>query len=137
MWLAHWFSRVPRSGLLELPSSQFIGVPENLLFLLFIFISHDVGSVLSAFFEKFENIVIFSLIYDYLAVALCGAYISLGYRFKAFFRQCSNVLYGSTPVYYYFFFIQWDLRLKRLVKKTTYIIIYDWYQGIRCQIFFF
>jgi hypothetical protein len=37
-----------------------------------------IGSVLSAFFEKFENIVIFSLVYDYLAVALSGAYISLG-----------------------------------------------------------
>ncbi|VVC31663.1 AAA+ ATPase domain,P-loop containing nucleoside triphosphate hydrolase,ABC transporter, conserved site,ABC [Cinara cedri] len=36
------------------------------------------GSVLSAFFEKLENVVLFSLIYDYLAIALSGAYLSLG-----------------------------------------------------------
>lgn len=36
-----------------------------------------IGSVLSAFFEKFENIVLFSLVYDYLGVALSGAYVSL------------------------------------------------------------
>lgn len=36
------------------------------------------GSVLSAFFEKFDNIVLFSLMYDYFGVALSGAYLSLG-----------------------------------------------------------
>ncbi|XP_025203991.1 protein scarlet-like isoform X2 [Melanaphis sacchari] len=59
-----------------------VGIKWELLvvttFVINMLICRSYGSVLSAFFEKFENIVIFSLIYDYLAVALCGAYISLG-----------------------------------------------------------
>lgn len=37
----------------------------------------NLGSVLSAFFEKLESIVLFSLMYDYLGVSLSGAYVSL------------------------------------------------------------
>lgn len=59
-----------------------VGVNWELLivttFVINMLICRSYGSVLSAFFDKFENIVIFSLVYDYLAVSLCGAYISLG-----------------------------------------------------------
>uniref|UniRef100_A0A2S2Q7P3 Protein scarlet n=1 Tax=Sipha flava TaxID=143950 RepID=A0A2S2Q7P3_9HEMI len=70
-------------------------------FVINMLICRSYGSVLSAFFEKFENIVIFSLVYDYLAVSLCGAYISLGSLpsifyylkyFSIFFLGCETML---------------------------------------------
>lgn len=43
-----------------------------------LYISCVIGSALSAIFEKFDHILLFSVTYDYLGVALSGAYLSLG-----------------------------------------------------------
>ncbi|XP_050533547.1 protein scarlet-like isoform X2 [Daktulosphaira vitifoliae] len=45
-------------------------------FLIIMLTCRTYGSVLSAYFERIETIIMFSLLYDYLTVSLSGAYIS-------------------------------------------------------------
>lgn len=36
------------------------------------------GSLLSAYFSRVEEAVVFSIVYEYIALPLCGAYLSFG-----------------------------------------------------------
>ncbi|XP_050436888.1 protein scarlet-like [Adelges cooleyi] len=76
-----------------------VGIGYNFLqvmtFLIIMLAARSYGSVLSAYFERLETVVMFSLIYDYLAVPLSGAYISLSSiplyylkYFSLFFLAC-------------------------------------------------
>ncbi|XP_050436668.1 protein scarlet-like [Adelges cooleyi] len=81
-----------------------VGIGYNYMqvmtFLIIMLAARSYGSVLSAYFERLESVVMFSLVYDYLAVSLSGAYISFSSippllyylkYFSLFFLACESL----------------------------------------------
>jgi len=73
---------------------------QLLVFLLVALASFSYGSLLSAFFSRVEEAVVFSVVYEYLALPLSGAYLSFGSLPKVLFslRYLSLFFLGCETV---------------------------------------